>query len=240
MLNIAYSLGLALVVAIGLYLLQVHLAISIPIAIVGGFVLFIILGRKVQEALEGVLNQMQKDVQAGKLEKAIETLKRGFAFKNRHIFVESQLNSQIGVLYYLKKDHDTALSYLKKGFLKHYLGQCMMAVIYYKRKDLDTMKKVMENTIQGNKKESICYGLYAYLLYQNKEKEKAIEILQAGMKKLPDDTKLSSNLSLLQNNKKLKMKVYGDIWVQFMLERPPRIMQTQAPHMRMKRKAMFR
>ena len=59
-------------------------------------------------------------------------------------------------------------------------------------------------------------------------------------KKLPDDQRLQSNLALLQNNKRMKMKVYGELWVQFMLERAPRLQQAAPPHMRMSRKAMFR
>lgn len=240
MINLAISLGLLILVAGGMMFGGVHWALSLPLGLGTGLAAFIFLGRKVQEALEALLTQMQKEVQAGKIDRAIETLKRGFSFKHRHIFVASQLNSQIGMLYYLKKDHDTAFAYLKKGFMKHYVGACMLAIIYYKRKDIAMMKKTMENTIQANKKEAMCRGLYAYLLYQLKEREEAIEVLQKGLKKLPDDQRLSSNLTQLQNNKKMKMKVFGDIWVQFMLERPPRIMQAPPQHMRMKRKAMFR
>ncbi len=240
MINLAISLGILIAVSGGMILGGVHWALSVPFGLGLGLFAFIMLGRRVQTALESLLAQMQREVQANKIDRAIETLKRGFAFKNRHIFVASQLNSQIGMLYYLKKDHDAALGYLKKGFMKHYVGACMLAIIYYKRKDIAMMKKIMENAIQANKKEAMCYGLYAYLLYQLKEKEEAIKVLQRGLKKLPDDQRLSTNLTLLQNNKKLKMKVFGDIWVQFMLERPPRVMQAPPQHMRMKRKAMFR
>ncbi len=241
MINIAIAVGIALGLSLLMIIpLGVHPAISIPFGVIAGLAAFIFLGRKVQEALEGVLAQMQRDMQAGKLDRAIETLKRGFAFKNRHIFIGSQLNSQIGMIHYIKKEHDAALDYLKKGFVKHYVGQCMMAIIHYKRKDYDAMKKVMEATVQSNKKESICYGLYAYLLVQLKDKEKAMDILRQGLKKLPNDERLTANLTLLQNNKKMKMKVYGDLWAQFMLERAPRMMQEQPRHMRMSRKAMFR
>ena len=241
MINIAISLGTAIVLTLLLAMIHVHLAIGIPLGLLVGFALFIFLGRKVQERMEQLMAQMQKDIQAGKIDRAIDTLKSGYSLKHRHILVASQLNSQIGTLYFLKKDHDKALEYLKKGFIKHYVGQGMMAVIYFKRKDYETMKKVLEATIQASKKESICYSLYAYLLYQLKQKDEAVAILQKGLKKLPEDEKLRVNLTQLQNNKKMKMKAYGDLWVQFMLERPPRIMQAPPRHMmRVKKKAMFR
>ena len=240
MINLGISIAVIAVITFLFSLLKVHLAIGLPLGIVAGFIVFLLLGRKMQEVLEKLMNQMQRDMQAGKLDRAIETLKKGFAYKWRHIFVARQLNSQIGMLYYLKKDHDLALQYLKKGFLKHYIGQGMLACIYYKRKDMDAMKQALDDLVQANRKESIVYGLYAFLLHQLKDREGAIKKLQAGIKKLPDDQRLITNLNLLQNNKRMKMKVFGDMWVQFMLERAPRIQQNVPPHLRMKRRATFR
>ena len=183
---------------------------------------------------------MQQHLQDQKFDRAIEVLKGGLVLGNRHFFVAGQLNSQIGMLYYLQKKNDQALEFFKKGFVKHYVGQGMMACVYYKRKDYENMNKAMEDAISSNKKESIVYSLYAYLLYQLKKKNEAIEVLQKGLKKLPDDERLKTNLTHLQNNKKMKMKVYGDLWIQFMLEKPPRIQQQMPSHMRQSRKAMFR
>ena len=242
MINLAFSLGLAILVSFGFLALKVQSWISIPMGIISGFLLFIFLGRKIQVQLEAIMARMQKDMQDSKIDRAIETLKEGFELRHRHFFISGQLNAQIGVLYYLQgpKKYDLALDHFKKGFVKHFIAQGMMAVIYYKRKNYDAMKETMDRTVQASKKESIVYGLYAYLLYQIKDKEKAIEVLQKGIKKLPGDEKLTVNLVQLQNNKKMKMKVYGEMWVQFMLERAPRIQQQAPPHMRMSRKAMFR
>jgi len=240
MINLAISLGLVVLVAVGMSFLDVSLLLGIPFGLVIGVAAFLFLSRRVQGKLEVIMGQMQKDIQANKLDRAIETLKKGYAFQNQQLFIKGQINSQIGMLYYLKKDNETAFTYLQKGFIRHFIGQGMLAVIHYKRKDFDAMNKVMEATLKANSKESICYGLYAYLLCQTKNTEKAIQVLQQGLKKLPKDQRLSSNLTLLQNNKRMKMKVYGDMWIQFLLERPPRIQQELPPHLRMKRKAMFR
>jgi len=242
MINIALGLLTAAIVTLGMHFgLQVEaLFITIPFGLICGFIVFFWQGRKVQGMMEALQTQMQKDLQAQKIDRAIETLKQGFAFKNRHIFVGSQLHSLIGSLYYIKKDHEKALEHLQQGFFKNFMGQCMMGAIYYKRKDYDNMKKIMDTTLSANKKESLVYGVYAWFMYQIKEKERAIEILQQGLGKIEGDEKLQANLALLQNNKKMKMKVYGDTWVQLMLDRPPRIMQEQPRHMRMSRKAMFK
>lgn len=240
MINLAICLALATLVTVSMSLLDVSLFLGIPFGLVVAIAAFLFLSRRVQGKLEAIMMQMQKDIQANKLDRAIETLKKGYAFQNQQLFVKGQINAQIGMLYFLKKDHEAALPYLQKGFVRHYIAQGMLAVIYYKRKDYEQMNKVMETTIKANSKESICYGLYAYLLYQTKQPEKAIKILQDGLKKMPNDQRLSSNLTLLQNNKRMKMKVYGEMWIQFMLERPPRMQQELPPHLRMRRKAMFR
>jgi len=241
MINIAISIAAMLVISLGfIFGLSVTGWLSIPMGVITGLVIFVVLGRKMQEKMENIMAQMQRDLGEGKVDRAIETVKKGLVYRHRHIFIASQINSQVGMLYYLKKKHDQSLEYLKKGFVRHFIGQGMMACIYYKRKDFDTMKKTMETTIQANKKESICYVLYDFLLYQIKEKDKAIEIIQKGLKKLPDDERLKTNLTNLQNNRKLKMKVYGDMWAQFMLDRAPRVQQEAPPHLRMRRNSMFR
>lgn len=240
MLNLAWSLVAAVLVAVIFVLLQVHVAISVPLGLVVGVVVFIFLGRRIQDRLETIMTAMQKEVANQKLDRAIAVLKKGFAFKKHHFFVEAQLNSQIGMLHYLKKENDKAAEYLNKGFVKHYVGQCMLATIHYKKKEYEKMHKVMEETIKSNKKESFCYALYAYFLSQLKEREKAIEVIQRGLKVLPDDERLTANIILLQNQKKMKMKVYGDVWVQFMLERPPRVTQAHPFQGKHSKRAIFR
>ncbi|MCB1052917.1 MAG: hypothetical protein KDC71_20110 [Acidobacteria bacterium] len=240
MINIAWALGSALLTGILLTVLEMHWAIGLVMGLLVGFVVFFILGRKMQEKLEGIMTNAGKEIQNQKLERAIEVLKSGLIYKNHHIFIEKQLNSQIGMLYYVLKKEEKALEYLSKGFFKAPAAQCMLACIYYKRKDMDNVKKVMEDTVKANAKDSLCYALYAYFLENTKEHEAAIKWVQKGLAKMPNDEKLTTNLILLQNQKKMKMKVYGDVWVQLMLEKPPRIMQEPPKHMRFNKRAMFR
>ncbi|CAM2009765.1 tetratricopeptide repeat protein [Acanthopleuribacter pedis] len=240
MINIALAVAALVITALVFTLLQVSWFISIPTGVIVGFLVLMILARRVQVKLETLMQAMQKEIQAGKIDRAIDILKQGYALKNHQLFVEAQINAQIGMLYYLKKDHDQALTYLNNGFSKHFIAQCMLAVIHYKRKNYDDMRKVMDLTVKRNKKESLVYGIYAYLLSQMKETDAAIAILQQGRDKLPKDDRIAANLTNLQNGKKMKMKVYGDMWLQFMLERPPRIQQEPPQHLRQRRKAMFR
>ena len=55
---------------------------------------------------------------------------------------------------------------------------------------------------------------------QNKEKDKALQVLARGVEANPSDEKLKASLAALQNDKKLKMKAYEPHWWQFGLEQP--------------------
>jgi hypothetical protein len=54
-----------------------------------------------------------------------------------------------------------------------------------------------------------------------KQRDKAIEILNRGLKALPNNRQIVDNLAALQNNKKMRMKDYGEQWYQFHVEKPP-------------------
>lgn len=255
MINLAISIAVLLFFAlVPKYTLDVSFWLTIPFGLLAGVATFFILGRKVASEMEALMARVQKEMAdinpgqpakaAKKMDRAIEIMKEGFALKNRQLFVSAQIHSQIGMFYYMKgkKFHEEALEHLKEGFYRLHMGQCMMASIYHQRQDYDNVKKVMDVTLKTNKKEAFVYALYAWFHQQNKDKDAAMEILQKGLKAKKDE-RLQQQLILLQNNKKLKMRAFGDIWTQMMLERPPRVQQQQQggpPHMRMSRKAMFR
>jgi Tfp pilus assembly protein PilF len=69
--------------------------------------------------------------------------------------------------------------------------------------------------------------MYAWCLLQINKKDKAISILQKGLTILPNDKNLNISLTNLQNNKKIKLNVYGDEWYQFRLEKHPQELMAQ-------------
>ncbi len=241
MFNIAISLGIWLLVSLISIPTGIVAWFTIPFGLIIGFVFFVWQGRKVGEAINLIASQAGREAQEGKFDRAIALLQTGFAFEKRHIFVGPQLHSQIGMLYYYKKDHDNALEHLEKGFWSPALGHCMKAAIYFKRKEFDKVAKTMAYAIKRNNKDPFAYGLAAWFHVQQKDEQAAIKVLQDGLKKLPNDQRLQTNLVNLQNAKKLKMKLFGDIWLQMMLEKPPKIVQQPtAPHLRVSRRDMFR
>jgi tetratricopeptide (TPR) repeat protein len=165
---------------------------------------------------------MQREVQAQKIDKAIQTLQGGFVLAPWQFLVASQLHSNIGILHYLKQDLEAALPHLERSFSKNWVARGMLGASRYRKQDLAAATKVLEEAVRSNKKEGALWSLYAWILEKEGRHEAAIAVLGRAVAANPSDEKLKTSLQALQNGKKLKLgKLYAEQWFQFMLERPP-------------------
>lgn len=180
---------------------------------------FFFVSRYISKRLMVILEQAGKDLQGQRFEKAIREMKDALRFGRWQLYVTDQINSQIGMAYYVRRDFSNAFPYLEKSFFKNWVAMSMLAISYMKRQKKDKMEKTFEKTVQWNGKESLLWNLYAYCLAEEcGEKTKAIAVLEKGLKKLPGDTHLADNLKNLQTGNKMKMRSFGDPWYQFHLE----------------------
>ncbi|GAW67822.1 TPR domain-containing protein [Geoanaerobacter pelophilus] len=179
---------------------------------------FLVISRIVTKKLEAIMEPAMKDIQAQRFEKGLRDLKSALRFGKWQIYVESQINSAIGMVYFVRRDFSTAFPYLEKGFFKNWVTMGMLAVTYMKRNKHDKMKETFDKALMGSPKESLLYALYAYCLNEIGETVKGCEVLAKGVSKLPGDENLKQNLELLREGKKMKMKGYGEMWLQFHLE----------------------
>ncbi len=174
------------------------------------------------------LAQNQERVNA-LVDETIKKLKEGYRFAKWQFMVRSQINSQIGIiLFSIKKDTTAAMEYLQKSFQRNWVSQGMLAVAWMKKHQPEKMEETFEIAVRLNKKEDLLWNLYAYCLQKIKRQDKAIEVLGRAQKILPNNKYLIDNLVALQNNKKMKMKDYGEQWYQFNLEKPP-MQKTKTP-----------
>ena len=180
---------------------------------------FFFVSRYIGKKLMVILEQAGKDLQAQRFEKAVREMKDALRYGPWQLYVTDQINSQIGMAYYIKRDFSNAFPYLEKAFFKNWVAMAMLAISYMKRQKRDQMEKTFEKTVQWNGKESLLWNLYAYCLAEEcGEKAKAIAVLEKGLKKLPGDTFITENLANLQTGGKVKMRGFGDQWYQFHLE----------------------
>lgn len=213
---------ISLILGLGVFFLLFSFGFTITGIILGNFVafgVFILLSKIITKKITTIVEASSAELTKGQFDKAIAILEGGLKYKYRHPFLAAQLNSQIGVTYYYKKDVQKAEEYLKKGIASHFIGQCILGVIYMKKKNLEQMKKTFILATRASGKESIVWSIYAYCLNSLGLKDEAIQILNKGHKRLPGDEIIKANLLALQNNEKMKMRGYKELWTIFMLEK---------------------
>jgi tetratricopeptide (TPR) repeat protein len=153
---------------------------------------------------------------------AIQTMESAYVLSRRQIGIRSQVDAQIGVVYFLQKEFSKALPYLQRALgFGHWMSSAMLAVIYYKKKKHEDMLKTLDIVTKRGKKDSLAWNLHAYLLCQVGKRDEAQTLLVRALKKSKDDPKIKEALLALQNGKKIKMRAYSERWYQFHLERPP-------------------
>lgn len=241
MINLAISLAIYIGVVV---LLQFTAGLEswanalIGLAVAG--VAYFLLSRRILKKLTAVMETVQRDMMANRAEKAIKTLEAAMPLGKWQFLVTSQLHSQIGSLYYLKRDFGKAFEHLPKGFSRHWPSMGMLAICYMKRNKRDKMVQTFEKAVGLTRKEPLLWNLYAYCLDKVGDHAQAVEVMEKGLKKTGGDENLQHNLEALSSGRKMKMQAYGDLWYQFHLEKPGAIVKKQTKAMQGRRKIVRR
>lgn len=220
MINLGLSLLLAFAVAVLFRLLKVPLWLGIPFGLLAGTALFIWLGRQIQNQLEAIFTRSGELLKKQQWDKAIEVMKEAYAFGSRQFLVKGTVDGQIGMVQYLRKKNDEAEPLLRSASPQHTTAKAMLAILQWKRGENAAAKETFEIALKAGKKESLLYAVFAWVLVEMKDRAGAVAVLNRGLQVCKDDERLLNNRNLLQNNKAMKMKVYGEQWYQFLLERP--------------------
>ena len=223
MYNLLVSLAIGVAVALALALgTNLGVIAAIFPGLLAAAVAYFVLARRTFKKVEALFEVVQREAQAQRIDKAVQTLQGGFALAPWQFLVGSQLHAQIGMLLYIRQEMDAALPHLEKAFSRHWVAQGMLGAARYRKRDVAGATKVLEDAVKVNKKEGVLWALYAWILEKEDRHEDAIRVLGRGAAANPSDDKLKGSLQTLQNGKKLKLgKVYQEQWFQFRLEDPP-------------------
>jgi tetratricopeptide (TPR) repeat protein len=204
-----------------IYITTYNQILSIVAAFLSFFAVNFFFGRRILKRLSTLFKSVERDLNAQKFDQALKKLEGGLPLARWQFLIKKQIYAQMGIIYYLKKNNEKATYYLENGTLRNFIAASMLATIYFKNKDYNKMKKILDKAIKYSKKEGFLYSLYAYYLTQINEKDKALEILIKGSKKAVLDEKLRANLDALRNGKKIKMQNYGSLWMQLNIGKLP-------------------
>lgn len=229
-----------LLISIGVFaLIMIALLLTTDLPVWGVFLIalpfmaasFLLIARMVLKKINAIMEAAGRDIQGQRIEKAVRTLQEALRFGKWQFSVTGQVHSQIGMIYYMKRDFSNAFPHLQKSFAKNWIAMGMLAVSYMKRNRKDMMIRTFEKAVQWSPKETLLWNLYAYCLNECGDTEKAVKVLERGLKKIPGEERIRSNLESLREGKKMKMKSFGDMWLQFHLERQSVVMKQQAAAM---------
>ena len=131
MYNIFISAAAAVAVLLILvFVLKLAWWISLIIALIVFTAVFFLFSRITMKKVMASMEAAGKDLQAQppRFEKAIRELKDALQYGKWQLYVEGQLHSQIGMIYYMKRDFSNAFPHLEKSFFKNWAATSMLAV----------------------------------------------------------------------------------------------------------------
>lgn len=205
--------------------------------------LYVFLARRTMLKVQAIMENAQAKLQSAakatpnnpkaalkSINSTVTILEEAYAYDKWQFLVKSQVDGQIGQLYFMAEKFNKALPYLQNSIKRNWIARAMLGVIHYKRKEHEQMIAVFDEAVEANKKESLLWNLYAYCLSQIKKREEAIRVLNRAIEHVGSDEKTKNNLKALQNNKKMKMRGWNLMWYQFHLDKPPA--QRQPMHFR--------
>ncbi|MBN1968898.1 MAG: hypothetical protein JXR48_17280 [Candidatus Delongbacteria bacterium] len=221
----------------------INFSFGILVGIIVGLIVFLMLSRRIMKELEEVQNRANKAINNRNIDRAVKIYESALSLGKKSPFVKGQVYGMLGMLHYVTDDLDKAIPALEKSSSMNWVAKTMLAVVHFKKKEIDKMEEIMKKVTSTSKKEGLVWGVYAYLLARLKRYEDATKVLEKGLEKLKDkDERLKTNLIELKNNRPMKMKVFGDPWYQFRLEDPPKkkIQQEMPGFIKYKKNAHYR
>ncbi len=213
--------------------------ITMAVSAVVFALIFMLLTRITMKKVSALMEVAQRDMLANRSDKAIRELQGGLKYGAWQVYVKQQIHSQIGTIYYLKRDFKEAIPFLEKGFVRNWVSTSMLAITYMKKNKTNKMVETFGKAVSANRKEPMVYAVYAFCMDRVGERAKAIEVLKKGVTKTSDE-RLQENITLLEAGKKMKMKGFGDMWYQFHLEKQGAIIKKQTKAMTGRRKQVVR
>ncbi len=204
-------------------------------ALIAGIALYVFIVFRVNKQVNGAMPGVMAAAQKRDIDGAVVLLKSIKARFGRWApFLSSQIDGQIGAILFMKKDFEKAKPFLQEAFVRSWDAKLMLGVLLSGALDPKKVKKqeltlapvdeLMEKTVRFADKQGLLWSTWAWLHWTNGDATKAVTILSRGKEKLGEsDQHLSANLLALQNDKKMKMKGYGDSWYSMHLEQHPAI-----------------
>jgi len=181
---------------------------------------FVLVRRRVGDKVQPFFEKAQRLAEGGDVDKAVEALRESLAWKRWQLFLEKQVNTQVGVLYYAAGKEKDAVEHLKQGYPKLSEGHLILGSILHRQGKKAEAYEALEHGIRFNKRSPILYNVLAWLLDKDRKREEAVAVLERSRKKCKGDEQTTENLERLRASKRMNMKPFGQLWYTLKFETP--------------------
>jgi tetratricopeptide (TPR) repeat protein len=192
-------------------------------AILVVLIVYFVLARRTSNRLQTIMEQAGRLLQAQKMAEARKLLDAARPLGRWQFLVEGQIEAQLGALAYLERDWRTARGHLDKAWSRNWMAQGMLAAMDLREKKAEEGVERLEKASGFARKEALFWGLYAYILAESRQQDKALEVVARGLKVMPENEGLKGLQGAISNKRrKLKMgSFFGNQWYTFFPEQFP-------------------
>jgi Flp pilus assembly protein TadD len=191
---------------------------AITPGVIAALVAAVLLLRRAGKLVNPIVEEAQRHLQAGRRELGLKSFRSALPLQKWHPTLGGQLHTSIGMLLYAQGDLDEALVELQQASSRPWESPAFLGCAHFKKRNEEPMKKAFETAVKVGKSDGLAWTVYAWCLVARGKKDEAAAVLERGIKALPADQRLKTNLELVQGGKKMKVAPYGDRWASFQLD----------------------
>ena len=183
---------------------------------------YVLMARRVGKKFQAIATKAAKEFENNRMDNGVRLLESGFSLSNWQFFIGPQIHGQLGMIAYMQRDWKKARTHLSQAWKRDWRSRSMLAALHHRQGKRDDALELMNKLTSFGGKDPTFWGLYAYIALEAKQRDKALSILNDGLKKCPESPGLKTMANAIRNKKKPKMKAFAPAWYQYFPEQMPR------------------
>lgn len=197
---------------------------GIVFTIVAFIATWIVIARRIGTRVQPAMTRVQKQMEAGHLEAAMQSLRDLLPLGKWVPMLRGQLLGNMGMLAWMSNKKEQALELLEGASIRATDARLLLACILWKNGDSTRAYRVLQVAGAVNKKHALLHNTWAWMLHKQERADDAQKLLSDFCKRDPSNAPAKENLLRLQNRTRMTMQGFGMHWYMLGLEQPPQNM----------------
>jgi hypothetical protein len=215
MLNLGIAGGAAVLVFIVITALLGWVPAVVPAIAVFGLLTWF-LTQRVSKAVEPQMIaavELLKERKVPEAKAALAAIKRDWG--RWQLFLDGQIDAQLGMIAYLQMQWDEALPLLESGRWRNWMALTCIGCIQWRKDKKDEAYASFSSAVDASSAEMAPYMVWATLLERDNKRDTAMQVCDRGVRANPGAAFLVELRDLIANKKKVDTKKFPESWYQF-------------------------